>query len=190
MKYYIKKASDQDVRKTMVLNVEAAIHFFGVQLHKRDDEAVVEVRYPSISKSVQTIIRKKQDIRIFVEKTGLEIGDLIFFNKLSDKSFSLTIVKQADPRYNGLNSKLKNNYLLTDELNIETEKNTMAKNLNTIFFGPPGTGKTDSTIEESLKILGLGSSDPDEKKKRTENREIFRSLLKSKSLFRDNAPIL
>jgi 5-methylcytosine-specific restriction protein B len=49
--------------------------------------------------------------------------------------------------------------------------------LNQILFGPPGTGKTDSTVEKALEILEMSSAETDEQKRREENREIFRSLL-------------
>lgn len=55
--------------------------------------------------------------------------------------------------------------------------------LNQILFGPPGTGKTYSTVEMALEILEMSSSEPDEQKRREENREIFRSLLNKKIFF-------
>lgn len=49
--------------------------------------------------------------------------------------------------------------------------------LNQILFGPPGTGKTDSTVEKALEILELKTES------RVENREIFRSLLNKRIFF-------
>ncbi|MBC3847728.1 EVE domain-containing protein [Winogradskyella echinorum] len=55
----------------------------------------------------------------------------------------------------------------------KTEKQMKTTNLNTILFGPPGTGKTYNTINEALKIV-----DPEFYKANEDNREALNTRFK------------
>ena len=165
-KYYIKKVSNQDVEKTTVINAEAEHSFFGINIPERDDSATISIMYLSdgvFDKDVKLI--KKQDIRIFIDRSRFVEGDILLFEKIQNNEFLLSIITNYDKKYSILNSSLKNNYLLTDDLPVDSYTGNivndvfteykMEQPLNQILFGPPGTGKTYSTITKALNIIGL-----------------------------------
>lgn len=187
-KYYLKKVSNQDVTKTTVINSESLTNFFGLNLTDRDDEGIISIKYLSdgtINDNV--IIKKKQDLRIFIDRVRFKESDLLFFSNQGNNMFNLDIIDNYNSNYKYYNSILKNNYLLTN--NLQVQNNNMVNDttpkydltntqpLNQILFGPPGTGKTDSTVEKALEILELKTGD------RETDRETFRSLLNKKIFF-------
>jgi 5-methylcytosine-specific restriction endonuclease McrBC GTP-binding regulatory subunit McrB len=114
----------------------------------------------------------------------------IFDKKITKNSMvEIKIVRQTDELEKVISSLYKNsNGLVVDEINdsvlFKQIKILNIKHpLNQILFGPPGTGKTDSTVEKALEILEMSSAETDDQKRREENREIFRSLLNKKIFF-------
>lgn len=186
LKYYIKRMSGQDIGRTTVLNVSAIKDFFMLDLKSRGEEAEIQLRYlPGSGEVVPVRIVKKQDPRIFLDKSYCKESDLLLFENEGEGVFSLQVITPESEDYSVLLSKLNNNFLLTDKLptfkageeEISYSVSDLKIPLNQILFGPPGTGKTWSTIKKSLEILGRFTGNT------LQDSETFRSLLNKRICF-------
>ena len=189
-RFYVKKVSSQDVGKTTVVNQDAITSFFEISIPNRDDSKFISLKYlPDNKTDKKVLIIRKQDSRIFLERTRFKKGDLLLFEKLGDNDFSLKVITNYSSEYSAYEANLINNFFLTNNLesitmnkdwvresNSEYKVNSKIEPLNQIFYGPPGTGKTDATVEKALDILELSSDD------RIENRKQFKNLL-NKNIF-------
>jgi 5-methylcytosine-specific restriction protein B len=190
-RYYLKKVSKQDVGKTTVVNEDAITSFFDIWLPSRNDSKLISLKYlPDNKIDKNVLIRRKQDCRIFLDRTRFKQDNLLLFENLGNNNYSLIVISSYDSKFKAYNELLVNNFLLTNNIELNTKSKGMIEDgknqyaisskkipLNQILYGPPGTGKTDATVEKSLEILGLNSED------RIKNRKIFKSLLNDQIFF-------
>lgn len=179
---YIKKIQKQDVEKSFFISKEAFdIFFIEKPLEKSKTPIVFSCNNVNITAELQNeggsdfrIINFKNKNSGKTNRPNYTIGDLVVFTK-KNNFYILEIIPHSSNEF------IYYNLLL----GLKTHLVIMAikSPINQILFGPPGTGKTDSTVEKALEILELSSAETDEQKRREENREIFRSLLNKKIFF-------
>ena len=134
MKYYIKKISKQDKSRTFVINADAIKNYFNLKFNKRNDKSYINIIYPNTKKIEQAKIIMKQDPRCFIDRNYFNANDLIMFDKRYDRKiklyfYKIQIIKSHGNNYKNLNSLLKNNYLITNQIEIDINAyDSMPKN--------------------------------------------------------------
>ena len=117
-KYYLKRTSNQDVTRTVVVNSEAAQDFFGLDFKHKHQEVFVKIKSPP-SKLYKTIkFVKKQDIRIFINKNFVK-NDILEFTSQGNNCFVLKTIDKLSNRFRVYDSAIPRgrvNYLLTNHL--------------------------------------------------------------------------
>jgi len=110
----------------------------------------------------------------------------IGFNYIKNGSTIINILDEAiriNPNQSQEIEKLKtwfinNNIIENIRDNKITETMSKTNNLNTILFGPPGTGKTYNTINEALKIVDSGFYNVNKDNRKALNKRFKELLIK------------
>ena len=133
----------------------------------------------NFTKDRRLILNKSSDPLGLIRKTD-DYLCLIFRDKITrDSDIDVYVIKKTDTYYDAIDSQYSGrDGLIIDDLSLineitskENKKNTMSYPLNQILFGPPGTGKTYSTITKALDIIGV------EYKNYEEAQELFQEEL-------------
>ena len=116
--YYIKKASNQDVTRTVVVNAEAARDFFGLVFRQKHATASVQIKYLPGKAYQEVRFVKKQDVRLFIDR-NFEESDILVFTSQGGNRFDLETIKSTSNRYRVYDLALqgvKSNFILTNHL--------------------------------------------------------------------------
>jgi 5-methylcytosine-specific restriction protein B len=141
--------------------------------YQKDRRLIIETTDPLYSD------RKENDfLAISFKGDKITKGSQVEITIIPSKSSIATLLKEKYKSSGLTLNDIDDNNIIEKILSINRKLP-----LNQILFGPPGTGKTDSTIEKSLEILNKLSAETDEIKYREENRETFRALLNKKIFF-------
>jgi 5-methylcytosine-specific restriction protein B len=151
---YIKKIQKQDVEKSFFISKEAFdIFFIEKPLEKSKTPIVFSYNNVIITAELQNeggsdfrIINFKNKNTGKTNRPSYTIGDLIVLTK-KNNFYILEIIPHSSNEF------IYYNLLLGSKTHLVIED--IKSPINQILFGPPGTGKTYSTIIKALNIIGL-----------------------------------
>jgi hypothetical protein len=175
---YIKKIINQDLERTPTFSVDAIQDFFKISLI-HGASTTIEILNIASGNKLPVEFKKREtrgEYRIFLKDLFHEInpseGEILLFRKIDKKTFSCEHISGTSDKYiilEELFDEGSNHQIVIDDSQMEDDGNTPSTELNQseskppigdfplnqILFGPPGTGKTYSTITKALNIIGL-----------------------------------
>lgn len=198
---YIKKIINQDLQRTPTFSVDAIQDFFKISL-SNGESTTIEILNIASGNKLPVEFKKREtrgEYRIFLKDLFAEInpieGDILLFRKIGKKTFSCEHINGTSDKYiilEELFDEGSNHQMVIDDSQMEDDGNTPSTEinqseskppigdfpLNQILFGPPGTGKTYSTITKALNIIGLlPEKDSYSKKEYEAAQELFQNEL-------------